>query len=111
MTEVVLVEMCKLYKWWRNVRVGGGGDGCKVAHSAPFCLFIPRCLGFSLVALFFILFFVFFSIFPWKCCQSWFLSGSKAVVHNVHIVPMTWNLLMSYSLNELDQFVVFVMQQ
>lgn len=40
MMEVVLVEMCKLYKRLRNVRVGVGGDGCKVAHSAPFFLFI-----------------------------------------------------------------------
>lgn len=59
------------------------GGGFKVAHSAPFFLFILRRLGFSIVALVSSNFLMTFHF-----CQSLFLSGSKAVVHKVHVVVL-----------------------
>ena len=76
---------------WGGVWVRGGG--CSVAHSAPFFLFIPRCLGFPLVALVssnFLMKRKF--IFCQKLISLRLQSSRAQCPHCSH----EWNILMSY---------------
>lgn len=66
----------------------------------PFFLFIPRCLGYSLVALVPSDFLIKVS-FLFKLIS---LRLSKAGVHNIDVFMM-WNILMSYILSLSDQML------